>query len=62
MSNTLGDFVVATACGNERERTMSAQHAQRSHREMCERIGPVIEAVRLEQKKGCRDIMHTLVF
>jgi hypothetical protein len=62
MSNTFGDFVVAVACGDERSRTMSEQDSKRAHQEMCEAVGPSIEAVRLEQRKMSEDALSIMVF
>ncbi len=62
MSNTFGDFVAAVAFGDERSRTMSEEEANRVHQEMCEAVGPAIEALRLEQRKTSEDELSILLF
>ncbi|MDC8744676.1 hypothetical protein [Xanthomonas campestris] len=62
MSNTFGDFAVAVAFGQERSRTMSEQESNRAHQEMCEAVGPVIAAIRSEQRKTDEDALSMKVF
>ncbi|WP_155273463.1 hypothetical protein [Xanthomonas arboricola] len=62
MSNTFSEFVAAVAFGDQRSRTLSEEDANRVHQEMCEAVGPAIEALRLEQRKTNEDQLSILLF
>lgn len=62
MSTTFGEFLAAVAFGDERSRTMSEDDASRVHQEMCEAVGPEIEALRLEQRKTAEEDLSILLF
>ena len=54
MGNTFGDFAVAVACGTERSRTLSVEKSDQIHLEMCQSVGPRIEALRQAQRESAR--------
>jgi predicted Holliday junction resolvase-like endonuclease len=59
---TIGEFLLETARGTEKERVMSEEVAHEARHQLSERVSPKIEEIRSEQRRAFEDSKAVVLF
>jgi len=59
---TIGEFLLETARGTEKERVMSEEVAYEARHQLSERVSPKIEEIRSEQRRAFEDSKAVVLF